>query len=62
MEMSWHRSINNTLIYPHILSSEKNDAYHSATAKTVEEAQKLVKSGFDYVTEVDGVKIFRKRK
>jgi hypothetical protein len=33
-----------------------------ATAKTVDEAAKLVEQGFDYVTDVDGVKLFRKRK
>ena len=31
-------------------------------AKTVEEASKLIESGFEYVTEVDCVKLFRKRK
>ena len=39
-----------------------NDEYHSATAKTVGEAQKPIEQGFDYVTEFDGVKLFRKRK
>jgi integrase len=36
--------------------------YHTATARTVEEAAKLIEQGFDYVTDVDGVKLFRKRK
>jgi hypothetical protein len=36
--------------------------YHSATANSVSEAVKLVEQGFDYVTDVDGVKLFRKRK
>jgi hypothetical protein len=31
-------------------------------AKTVKEAQELVESGFDYVCEVEGHRIFRKRK
>jgi len=39
-----------------------NDEFHVKTAKTVEEACKLVEVGFEYVTEIDGVKIFRKRK
>jgi integrase len=62
MEMLGHRSINNTLMYTHLLTTKKSDAYYSATAKTVEEAQKLVESGFEYVTEIDAVKLFRKRK
>ena len=31
-------------------------------AKTVEEAMQLVEGGFDYLTEIDGMKLFRKRK
>jgi hypothetical protein len=31
-------------------------------AKTVEEAAKLVESGFDYVTDIDSFKLFKKRK
>jgi hypothetical protein len=44
------------------LFTEANDEFHVRTAKTVEEACKLVEVGFEYVTEIDGVKIFRKRK
>jgi len=29
---------------------------------TVEEAKKLVEEGFEYVCEVEGTKLFRKRK
>ncbi len=38
------------------------EEYYSATANTVSEAAKLIEQGFDYVTDVDGVKLFRKRK
>jgi hypothetical protein len=31
-------------------------------AKTVEEAQKLVETGFEYVCSFDDMKLFRKRK
>ena len=40
----------------------KKEEYASATANTIEDAQKLVEAGFEYVTEIDGVKLFRKRK
>jgi predicted RNase H-like HicB family nuclease len=40
----------------------KNEEYCSATANTIEDAQRLIEAGFEYVTELDGVKIFRKRK
>ena len=36
--------------------------YTCEIAKSVDEASKLIEQGFDYVTDVDGVKLFRKRK
>ena len=44
------------------LLSFKGDEFHSATAETVEEASKLVEAGFEYVCEISGVQLFRKRK
>jgi len=40
----------------------ESDEFHSATAKNVEEAQKLVEAGFEYVCDFNGVKLFGKRK
>jgi integrase len=62
MRIFGHKSINNTFIYKHLVDFEESDTYHSAIAKTIEEAQKLIESGFEYVTEIEGVKLFRKRK
>jgi hypothetical protein len=45
----------------HLVNFE-SDEWTSNVAKTVEEACKLVEAGFEYVTEIDGTKIFRKRK
>jgi hypothetical protein len=42
-----------------LLSSEE---FACKVAENVEEAKALIESGFEYVTEVDGVKLFRKRK
>jgi integrase len=55
-----HKRIENTEIYAHLIEFE-NDDYHSATAKTLEEAKQLIDSGFEYVTDMEGVKLFRKR-
>lgn len=55
-----HRKIETTLLYTQLIHFAE-DEYHVRTAKTVKEACKLVESGFEYVTEMDGVKIFRKR-
>ena len=34
----------------------------SAVAKDIKKAHELIEAGFEYVTEMDGVKIFRKMK
>jgi len=39
-----------------------SDDYTSANARTIQEAQKLVEAGFEYVCDFDGDKLFRKRK
>jgi hypothetical protein len=41
---------------------EESDQYHSATAKSIEETAKLVKTGFEYVITIDNIQLFRKRK
>jgi integrase len=56
-----HKRIENTEIYTHLIEFE-NDEYHSATAKNIEEAKQLIESGFEYVTDMEGIKLFRKRK
>jgi len=40
----------------------KADEYHSAVATTIEEARKLIEVGFEYVCDMDDVRLFRKLK
>jgi integrase len=61
MQELGHRSIKNTLIYTQLVKFE-SDEFLCKVAKTVEEAKVLIEDGFDYVTQVDDVKLFRKRK
>jgi hypothetical protein len=44
-----------------IYQTSRNDDWTVRAAKTAEEAMELLKVGFDYVTDFDGVKLFRKR-
>ena len=57
-----HRNIKNTLIYTHLVEFEEDDNYTSRVTSTVEEAQSLVESGFEFVATLDGNLLFRKRK
>lgn len=61
MRMLGHKSIQNTLVYTQMVEF-KNEEYISATATTIEDAKKLVEAGFEYVTDIDSMKLFRKRK
>ena len=61
MRLLGHRNIKNTLRYTQLIDFG-SDEYVCKAAKTLKEAQELVESGFEYVTEMDGVKLFRKRK
>lgn len=56
-----HRNIKNTLIYIDLVDFER-DEFICKVAKTLEEASKLIELGFEYITEIDGAKLFRKRK
>jgi integrase len=56
-----HRDLRNTLVYTHLIDNE-NDDFVCKVARSVDEAKELVESGFDYVTDMDNMKLFRKRK
>jgi integrase len=56
-----HKRLENTLIYTHLINF-KDEEFTVRTAISVDEACKLIESGFEYVTEMDGIKIFRKPK
>jgi integrase len=60
-ELLGHKKIETTLIYTKLLEI-KDGEYVSAIARNVEEARKLVESGFEYVTTFNNIMLFRKRK
>lgn len=61
MRLLGHKNINNTLIYTQLVDSSDDD-YVSRVAKDLKELCQLIEAGFEYVTDMDGVKILRKRK
>ncbi len=56
-----HKQIENTLIYTQLINLNE-DEWICKGATTKEEAIKLVEAGFEYVTEIDNAKLFKKRK
>jgi site-specific recombinase XerC len=64
MYVKWflgHKRIENTMVYVHLTNFESNQ-YITKVAKTLSECEELVKLGYEYVTDVEGFKLFRKRK
>lgn len=57
-----HKKIDNTMKYTQLVNFEAEDQFTCKVAKTIEEAKELVETGFEYVTDVNSAKLFRKRK
>jgi len=60
-----HKSISSTMRfidYEKAYCKEYEDSYICKTASNADEASELIELGFDYVTEMDGLKLFRKPK
>ena len=56
-----YRSIDSTMIYTHLVSFE-SDEFHVRVSKSIKEDEELIEAGFEYITERDGMKLYRKRK
>jgi integrase len=57
-----HRRIETTLIYTQLLNITEDEEYTVKTANNVKEATELLEAGFTYITDMDSMKLFRKRR
>jgi len=57
-----HKSIKTTFRYIQLLALPQDEEYICKVARTVEEATQFIEAGFQYVTDVGEVKLFRKLK
>jgi hypothetical protein len=65
MKYLGHRDVKNTIIYIDLESisfPHDGDDFHAKIARTEKEAIELIEAGFDFVCDMDGAKLFRKRK
>ncbi len=64
MQRLGHKNIKNTLLYIQLEEAlfQGECEYISKVARTEKEILSLIDVGFEYVTEFEGAKIFRKRK
>jgi len=61
MNQLGHKNIENTLIYTRLLNLEEEE-WNCKTASNIQEAKNLIEDGFEYITEMESLKLFRKRK
>jgi len=57
-----HVSIQNTMVYIHILGEEPDESFTVKVAETIDEYIKLLELGFEFISDYEGKKILRKRK
>lgn len=59
--MLGHKRIDNTMLYTQLVDFKSED-FTTRVATTLKEDRELIEAGFEYVTERDAHKIYRKRK
>lgn len=57
-----HSKIETTMIYTKLIALPTDEEYICRAAETAEEAKELIEAGFEYVCDINNIKIFRKRK
>jgi integrase len=60
-----HKSIESTMVYINLEQAiflEQNGQFTCKTAKDIKEATQLIEAGFEYIQEIDGIRLYRKRK
>lgn len=56
-----HKKLETTMIYTQLTDFSEED-YTCKAVNTIADAIKLIESGYEYVNEIDGFKLYRKRK
>jgi len=57
-----HKKIETTLIYTQLLNLNEDEEYTIKSATNIKEATDLLEHGFEYIQEIDGIRLYRKRK
>jgi len=57
-----HKKIETTMFYTQLIALTEEDEYTVKTATNIKEATDLLEHGFTYIQDIDGIKLYRKRK
>ncbi len=62
MQKLGHKRIETTMLYTQLVNFNEEEEYTCKTANNIKDATALIEAGFEYITEIDGTKLFKKRK
>jgi hypothetical protein len=62
MRTARYKSQNDPNVYTQLLQFDRDDNYTCKVAQNIQQATELTENGFEYVTRIDGLKLFKKRK
>ena len=57
-----HKKLETTMFYTQLMPHNEEEEYTVKTATNINEAKNLLEAGFTYIQEIDGIKLYRKRK
>jgi site-specific recombinase XerD len=57
-----HKKLETTMFYTQLITFNENEEYTVRTATNIKEATELLEAGFTYIQEIDGIRLYRKRK
>jgi site-specific recombinase XerD len=57
-----HKKIETTMFYTQLIAFNNEEEYTVKTATNIKEATDLLEHGFTYIQDIDGTKLYRKRK
>jgi integrase len=57
-----HKRIQTTMIYTQLIAIEQNEEYTCKVASTIKEATDLIEQGFQYVSQMGEIQLYKKRK
>ena len=57
-----HKKLETTMHYIRAITIGGEEEYTCKTATNMKEAAQLIENGFEYITKMDGTKLFRKRR
>jgi hypothetical protein len=57
-----HKKLETTMFYTQLVTINAEEEYTCRVAKDIKEATALIEAGFQYITDMDEMKLFRKRK